>query len=68
VPKEEEMRVKVIKKIALPHANGGGETVTILPGEEWVDVSDERIFFENAAPIRMEDLLGYNSWIRIISE
>ena len=46
MPKEEEMRVKVIKKIALPHANGGGETVTILPGEEWVDVSDERIFFE----------------------
>ena len=40
------MRVKIMKKMVFPHANGGGETVTILPGEEWVDVSDERIFFE----------------------
>jgi len=62
------MRVKIMKKMVFPHANGGGENITILPGEEWVDVSGEWVCFENATPIRMEDLLGYNSWIRIISE
>lgn len=56
----EELKVLLVRKVVLPHQDGFGE-ITILPGEVFVEIRDGQAYFENAKPINLEELTGYNS-------